>query len=333
LTLAGLGAVAALILAFRQAWKRRGARWAWVAWGLAWFALASATLVVIYPLWQPNRSGYGSLGLGVALVTLLELAHPVLLAALVALRLAAFAAAPGPETTVKAKAPETGAFLDFAHLVRLQRLMEGTRLALKRAYPTLPHRSIVGEHRSPLRAEYSYGGNLALRCWYRDSTLRWVRFEEFQSDPSMTPVTMVEYQPDHVPIVALVPPLALRLAEEASASILRHDWSATRRTLDSLDAIPMDPGAALMRSMIESRRALLWIGLERPADAERSARSATALWPDSPNGRYWIAFALIQQGRLAEGAAELDSLLVSAPDDASAIEMREYVRRELQRAR
>jgi hypothetical protein len=269
----------------------------------------------------------------VAVAALLEFAHPLLLAALIGVRLAAFAAAPGPETTVKATAPETGAFLDFVHLVRLQRLMEGTRLALIRAYPTLPHHAIVGEHRAPLRAEYSYGGNLALQCWYRDSTLRWVRFEDFESDPSMTPVTMVEYQPDRVPIVALVPPLALRLAAEASASILRHDWSATRRTLDSLDAIPMDPNAALMRSMIETRRALLWIGLDRPSDAERAARSATALWPGSPNGRYWIAFALIRQGRLAEAAAELDSLLVSAPDDSSAIGMREYVRRELQRAR
>jgi hypothetical protein len=328
-----LGAVTALVLAFKRAWRWKGERWQWVGWGLAWFAMSSATLVVIYPLWQPNRSGYGSLGMGVAVAALLELAQPLLLGALIAVRLTAFAAAPGPEGTVAKQAPETGAFMDFAHLVRLQRLMEGGRLALTRAYPTLPHHAIVGEHRAPLRAEYSYGGSLALQCWYRDSTLRWVRFEEFESDPAMTPVTMVEYQPDRVPIVALVPPLALRLADEASAHILRHDWAATTRTLDSLDAIPMDPNAALMRSMIESRRALLWIGLNRPADAERAARAATALWPSSPNGRYWIAFSLIQQGRLAEGAAELDTLLAISPDDTSAIGMRDYVRRELQQAR
>jgi len=327
-----LGALAAVVLAFKRAWRWKGARWQWVGWGLAWFALSSATLVVIYPLWQPNRSGYGSVGMGVAAAALLELAHPVFLAALLAVRIGAFAAAPGPGSTVAKLAPETGAFLDFAHLVRLQRLMEGTRLSLARAYPTLPHHAIVGEHRAPLRAEYSYGGSLALQCWYRDTTLRWVRYEEFESDPSMTPVTMVEYQPDRVPIVALVPPIALRLADEASASILRHDWTATRRTLDSLDAIPIDPGAALLRSMIESRHALLWIGLGRPVDAERAARSATALWPESPNGRYWVAFALIQQDRLVEAVAELDSLLVSAPDDTSALGMRRAVLSQLPRS-
>ena len=331
LSLAGLGALAALILGFKQAWKRRSERWQWVAWGVGWFALASATLVAIYPLWQPNRSGYGSLGMGVALAVLLELAHPLLLAALVVVRLAAFAAAPAPAGTIAQQAPESGAFMDFARLSRLQSLMHAVRTCLTRAYPTLPHHSIVAEHRAPLRAEYSFGGSLALQCWYRDTTLRWVTIEQFESDPAMEPVTMVEYQPDRVPMAALVPPLALRLADEASASILRHDWESTRRTLDSLDAMALDPGAALMRSMIESRRALLWIGLDRPADAERAARLATALWPASPNGRYWLAFALARQNRMAEAVAVLDTALTRSPDDRDARELRDQLQLELQR--
>ena len=53
-------------------------------WGLAWFLAASATLAPIYPIWAPNRSGYGSLGLGAALAGLAGAAHPLLLGALVA---------------------------------------------------------------------------------------------------------------------------------------------------------------------------------------------------------------------------------------------------------
>ena len=325
LALGALGAATAAALLMKRKW--RNDRWRWVAWGLAWFALSSATLTVIYPLWQPNRSAFGSLGMAVAAVALLEAAQPLLLAALVGVRLVAFVTAPGPANTVSKQAPETGAFMDFNRLARLQKLMEAVHVRLTHAYPTLPHGSLVGEHRSPLRAEYSYGGSLALQCWFRDSTLRWVRFEEFENDPAMNPVTMVEYQPDRVPIVALVPPLALRLAAEASASILRQDWAATHRTLDSLDAIPLDPDAALMRSMIETRRALMWIGLGRPVDAEHAARLATALWPSSPNGRYWVAFALAQQDRLAEAEAQLDSALATSPADNEARELREKVRR------
>jgi hypothetical protein len=163
--LAALGALAALMLMVKRVWRWRAEKWQWTAWGLAWFALSSATLVVIYPLWQPNRSGYGSLGAGVAVAALLEFAHPLLLAALIGVRLAAFAAAPGPMARVWAAAPETGAFMDFDHLVRLQKLMEAVRIRLRHAYPTLPHGALVCQNDLPLRSEYAFGGSLALQCF------------------------------------------------------------------------------------------------------------------------------------------------------------------------
>ena len=206
LALGALSVIALMVLGVRQAWRRRAEEWQWAAWGVAWFAMSSATLVVIYPLWQPNRSGYGSLGAGVAAAVLLELASPVLLALLVAVRMVAFAAAPGPPGTVSSAASETGAFMDFNRLVRLQRLMEAVRLSLTRAHPTLPRGALVVEQ-YPLRtAEYAFGGSLALQCWYRDSTLRWVRFEDFQSDTSMSPAALVEFQSDRVPIAVLIDP-------------------------------------------------------------------------------------------------------------------------------
>jgi tetratricopeptide (TPR) repeat protein len=333
LTLAALGVVAALILAFRQAWKRRGERWQWVAWGLAWFALASATLVVIYPLWQPNRSGYGSLGLGVALAVLLELAHPVLLAVLVAIRVGAFASSPGPMAQVWSSAPETGAFMDFDHLVRLQKLMEAVRLALRHSYPTLPRGAIVAEHYAPLRSEYAFGGSRALQCWYRDSTLRWVRFEEFERDMALAPVTLVEFQPDRVPIAALVDPRAMRLVDRASHEILRSDWNGALATLRQAEALPIDPGAGITRSMIETRRALAYIGLGMMPQAEYAARQAVAEWDANPNARYWLAITLARQGRASEAESELDRSIARFPADSAATQLRDELRREVSKSR
>src|SRR5258706_1713724 len=83
------------------------------AWGLAWFAAASVTLVPIFPIWAPNRSGYGSLGFGVLAAGLAGAAHPALLAALVALRLIAFALSPCPPPIIVAKGPQAGRVTGF----------------------------------------------------------------------------------------------------------------------------------------------------------------------------------------------------------------------------
>ena len=90
-------------------------------------------------------------------------AHPGLVAGLVALRLAAFAASPGTPLIVTAKAPQTGAFVDFEHLVRLQRLMRDTRQALKERYPTLPAGSAASYYYLPPGTEYAFGGHKALQ--------------------------------------------------------------------------------------------------------------------------------------------------------------------------
>src|SRR5258706_2672687 len=160
------------------------------AWGLAWFVAASVTLVPIFPIWAPNRSSFGSLGFGALAAGLTSAADPMLLAALVVLRLIAFALSPGPPTIIVDKAPQQGAFMDFERLVRLQKLMRETRLMLKANYPTLPPRAAVGQHYLPRLSEYAYGRSKALQVWYGDSSMHWVRYAEFITNPKQ-PLTVI----------------------------------------------------------------------------------------------------------------------------------------------
>jgi hypothetical protein len=330
-------ALGALIgIALVLVWRRRRSRswdacWQWVAWGLAWFALASATLVVIYPLWQPNRSGYGSLGLGVALAVLLELAHPVLLAVLVAIRVGAFASSPGPMAQVWSSAPETGAFMDFDHLVRLQKLMEAVRLALRHSYPTLPRGTLVCQNDLPLRSEYAFGKSLALQCWYRDSTLQWVRFDHFQADTSLHPVTIVQYQPRHTPMIALADPDAMRLLLQCAEPLAHAQWRETLAMVDRAESLQVDKDARVMFAMMEVRRSIALAGLERWQDSEQQARLSMVDWPANPAGRYWISFALYGQNRWSDAATELDTLFHERQPDTLAITLAKAVRYQMAR--
>ncbi|MGH7740814.1 MAG: hypothetical protein ACRENS_02195 [Candidatus Eiseniibacteriota bacterium] len=330
LALEALGAIAFVALAMRRAWRRRD-EWRWVGWGLAWFALASATLVVIYPLWQPNRSGFGSLGLGVAAAVVLEMASPLLLAGLVAVRLVAFVLSPAPMAKVWAKAPETGAFMDFDHLVRLQKLMQAARISLTHAYPKLPHHALICQNDLPLRAEYAFGGSLALQCWYRDSTLEWGRFDRFQQDTTLKPVTIVQYQPNHTPMVALADPVAMRLLIGVADQLAASRWLATLAIVDRAESLQTDKNARVMFAMMQVRRSIAFAGLGRWQDAEHQARLSMVDWPGNPAGRYWIGFALYGQNRWAECLTELDTLFHERQPDSLAVGLSRAARYQLAR--
>jgi hypothetical protein len=318
-----LVALLAAPLVLREVARRTlRARRAWLAWGLAWFALSSATLVTIFPLWAPNRSHYGSAGLGIAVVALADAAHPAVLAAVVAARLVVFAASPAPPREVRTVATPTGAFMDMDQLTRLQRLMRATRGALRSAHPTLPHGARVVQHDMPWRADYAFGGSHALQAWYRDTTLRWVRYEDFERDTTMTVTTVVQGQADHEPAVALVDPLAMRDIQRADAAILREDWvGALARLAEARQRVP-GGDAAVALAMIELRRAMALASLGRAPESERAARAALAHWPRGPMARYWIALALSDQGRPAEAVSVLDSALAADPDDMRCRQLR-----------
>ena len=332
LALAVLGTVTVVVLI-----ARRGARAklfgrggetpthrAWIAWGLAWFALSSATLIAIYPIWQPNRSAFGSMGLGIALAALLEVAHPLLLGALFAVRLGMFALSPGPPPTVMAKAPETGAFMDFDHLVRLQRLMQEVRARLARDYPRLPRGAEVCQLNLPLLAEYAFGKSFALQAWYRDTTVHWMRFNDFENDTSLHPITLVQHEQDHG--VALVEPRSMRLLDRSNGLINSNDWNGALAVLREADSLQKDRNAGFFFALLGTREAIVLSALGRSKEAEAAARMALAGWRGSPNARYWIGYALAQQERYPEADAVLDSALVLAPNDTLSHELQKIVR-------
>jgi len=298
----------------------------WVLGGAAWFVAGSAVLASTWPVWSAYRGIFATMGLGVALTALLGAAHPALAGAMLTLRLVLFAASPGPPRNVTGAPPESGALLDFAKLTRVQRLVGDTRRLLQSRFPALPSGAKVGQHNLPRMTEYAFLGDRALQVWYRDSTLRWVRFEDYSRRPSLDLAAIVEYQPDHAPQVALVDPGAMRALLEATDAMRHADWAAVATGLDRADSLQRDPDAVVFRATVGAKRAVVLLERGASADAECEARRALALWRDNFDSRYVLASVWRSQGRLAEAEAQLDTLLRAHPGDSDARLMLEQVR-------
>src|SRR6185503_7383777 len=126
---------------------------------------------------------------------------------------------PPPSTSISIEAPQTGAFVDFERLTRLQQLMVEIRTPLKARFPTLPRGSRIAQNYLPLNATYALGGSNALQVWYGDTTLRWVSSNEESSLPDPTLRTIVEFQPEQPRAIALVDPPAMRALIRGNAYI------------------------------------------------------------------------------------------------------------------
>jgi tetratricopeptide (TPR) repeat protein len=298
-----------------------------VGFGLAWFAASSVPLTFVYPMWMPHRAVFGGLGLAVALIACLAAARPLLLAALVAVWLAAFGTSPGPPAHVTMAALETGSFLDFPKLVRLQRLMRETRGALARHRPTLPPGARVGLLRPPLHAEYAYGRDLALQCWYRDTTLRLLRWEEFRGWTERRLDAVLEFDEVARPQMRWVEPEAMRLYAVAASLPERDAWQAALDTLARAEALQSDREAHGFLGRVRGLRAFCFLGLGRTEDAEAEARRSLALWPEGGDARYTLAAVLAYSGRPEEARGHLDTLLALHPGDRSGMALRDSLAR------
>ena len=325
---AGLLVVAATAAACstRAARARLRAALPWIAWGSVWFALASATLTTVYPFWMPNRALFGSVGLGIALTALLGAAWPVLPWALVALRLAAFAVSPGPSTAISIDPDRTGAFMDFEQLTRLQTLMTDTRHALTARYPTLPSGARIGQHAMPRRAEYAFGGDHALQCWYRDSTLRWVRFEEYSRDSAAGLTAIVEYQLGQSPGIALVDPAAMRELFGGIARIRDQDLPGALSAFAAAESLQRDRHAGVFLGTVAGKEAVCAMGLGRFDEAMAAGRRAITLYEEDADGRYVIAAIEAQRGNFDAAEAQVDTLIAISPHDRDALALRERIR-------
>jgi hypothetical protein len=322
-----LCAVALLVLLARRP-RARGDERAWVLWGLAWFLGACATMAPVFPLWAPNRSLYGSIGIGVLAAIFLGTAHVALLGSLVALRLVAFALAPAAPRMIAPTAPQTGAFLDFERLARLQLLMHDTRRTLQTAYPSLPAGAGVGLYNLPHDAEYSFGGSRSLQAWYRDTTLHWVRHADLMANPDAPMVVVVEFEARGRQQVALIPAEALHLLLRSLGKVDRNEMEEALADLARADSLVTDPAAEMFAAQVAGGRAVARAVLGPAEEAERDARRGIALWPANVYAHFGLGIVAYRRGDLNAAAAQAESVLYIMPNHQGARKMLEAIQLE-----
>lgn len=324
-----LGLAVLIAIACGIFYFRRGSRPAlienvpWIGWGLLWFVLASATLLAIFPTWAAYRGIFATIGLGVAFAAFFGAASRVLLGLLVAGRIVLLLMSPVAPAAISSTAFESGAAIDFPNLVRIQRLMVETRELLEGEFPVLPAGAVVVQHNLPRMSEWAFVGDKALQCWYRDTTVRWVRFETFRADTSLPAATVVEFQPGRPRQVALVDPRAMRLLLAAEQPILTGDWATALDRLERAEREQHDPAAEVFLATVIGKQATAHAGLGHVARARAEAGRAMTLWPENPDSRYILAYLLEQDGYYAAAAAQLDTMLLTYPDDPHARRARE----------
>ena len=298
-----------------------------IAWGLAWYVLSTATLSAIFPLWQPNRSQIGSVGLGVAATCALGAAHPLLPVGLLGLRIGLLAFAPAPAKRVTVDPAATGAFMDFERLTRLQRFMRDLRKLLQEGYPTLPRGSAVAWSAMPHGLTYSLGGDKALQVWYRDSTLRLISFEDFLTHPEIPTVAMAQFQPDHPHEIALFPATASRAQADAYLASRASRYEEAMRLYELADSLVTDSLAYVFHAASLGGRAFVNLKLGRPEAAIALAEQAQALYPRDVNSQLVLAGEAATRGRYDEAEAWLARLLADDPGLRPALELKQLVDR------
>jgi hypothetical protein len=324
--LLALGALAMFVVvpaARARLVERRGV----LVWAAAWWLLATATLTPIFPSWQPNRSQYGSVGAGVLAIGALEAAHPALAVAFTGARLVALLRAPGAAASVTVEPPESGAFMDWAHLTRLQRFMRAARTRLLQAWPRLPVGGVVVQENLPHGVEYAFGGDHALQVWYRDPSLRWKRFDAFRDEPESTATVILQGSPGHEPPLALVAPSAVRDLFAAIALVPQNRPADMLVLLERADAAQRDSAAVQYWVTSRAMRGYALVQLDRAAEAVPLVSEVLPQDPTDRAARQVLVEALLHLARYDEAAAHLDTLQALAPDDPATVQLRETLAR------
>jgi hypothetical protein len=296
----------------------------WAMAGFAWFVLASGTLLSVYPVWSPERVVYASLGLGAALTVLLWAADPALPWALLLLRLVTFVLAPGAPPRVTRDPPERGAFVDFERLARLQRLMLEARTTLQHEFPRLPPGAGVAMLHPPFMTDYA-GGDRALQVWYRDSTLRWLHWEQMADAEARSLTGALEFQEATTPQFRRIEPEALRLLFVAGKLDRAENWQASLDSLRRADQLQKDRSANHFLGRVYGLEAWCLGGLGHLPEAERTARQSLAISRENADGHLTLAALYNGRNQWRESLAQLDTLLYWYPNYQAAVIMRQGV--------
>jgi tetratricopeptide (TPR) repeat protein len=318
-----------LVFAFHKPARTRLRRSVpWAAWGLTWFALATFTLAPLFPAWQSNRAHFGGVGLGIGTTAVLGAAHPALAGAFVASRLVLLERAPLAARVVGDSLAETGAFMDWAHLTRLQRFLRAARRTLAARYPTLPRGGIVVQENLPHQLEYALGGDRALQAWYRDPSLRWMRFDAFRATPGTDVTTVVQGEGGHSPEVALVEPEAVRLLFAARPFFQNGRYDVALTVLDRADSVQRDTNAIKFRVTSGAWRAYAYAETHRDSAAVVLAERVLKLDPFHLLANEVRALGLAHMGYMDEALRTLDTIDLLAPGDPLAVALRSGIEAE-----
>ena len=322
--LALLGGAIVLFATNAAARARLGALRGLLLPALAWGAAATLALVAVHPVWSPERVVFAALGLGTALIVTLASARRAFAVAAVLLQVTMFALAPSPPASVTRAAPDSGAFVDFERLARLQRLMLEARTTLRHEYPTLKRGAHVAMLHPPFMADYA-SGDKALQVWYRDSTLRWVRWEEMAQDDARTLDAAMEFQEHAKPPFRRVEPAALRTLF-ASRELVRADrYAEAADSLALADSRLTDPEAHHVRGRIWGLRAWCLASSGRVREAESLARASLAIAPENADGHLTIAAMHNGRSEWRQSLAHLDTLETWYPGYPIAVAMRRAI--------
>ena len=316
-----LGAAGVLLATSAPARARLLAARGFAGPALAWGALATGTLLTVYPVWSPERVVYTSLGAGTALVVLLAAAHPALPWALVALRAATFCLAPAAPAGVTRAAPDRGAFVDFERLARLQHLMVEARSTLRHEFPTLPRHAGVAMLHPPFMADYA-AGDRALQVWYGDSTLRWLEWERMAKAEARDLAGAMEFQEEARPQFRRIEPEALRLLFVASALQAAGRVGDALDSLYRADGLQPDREAHHFIGRVQGLEAWCLGGLDRLAEAESTARRSLAIAPENADGHLTLAAIYNDRAEWPQLLAQLDTLESWYPGYPPAVTMR-----------
>ena len=322
--LAVLGGALASFATSAPARARLAARRDLVLPTLAWGAITTAALVTVHPVWSPERVVFAALGLGTALLVSLDAAGRAFAVALVTLQLVMFALAPAPPARVTRAAPDRGAFVDFERLARLQRLMREARTTLEREFPQLKPGARVAMLHPPFMADYA-AGDRALQVWTRDSTLRWVRWEEMAADDARSLDAAMEFQEHATPPFRRVEPLALRTLFVARELVRAEHFAEAAETLRVAGEQLSDSGAHHVRGRIWGLRAWCLAGSGRVREGDSLARASLAIAPENADGHLTLAAFHNGRSEWRESLAHLDTLETWYPGYPIAVAMRRAI--------
>lgn len=323
-TLLICGAAGVMFATSAAARTRLSSARAAIAVGFLWGALASATLLTVYPVWSPERVVFAAMGPGLAVTALLGAAHRALPVALLVLRLVTFAAAPAAPDRVTLLPPERGAFVDFERLARLQRLMVEARTTLRREFPSLAHGAGVAMLHPPYMADYA-AGDKALQVWYHDSTLRWLRWDRMAAADGRTAHGALEFQAAATPPFRRIEPEALRLLFVAGGLEGASQYQAAVDTLVRADSVQRDREAHHLLGRILGLEAWCLGSVGRVAEAESLARQSLAIAPENAHGHLSLCAILNARGEWAASLKHLDTLETWYPGYPVAVEMRKGI--------